>query len=320
MAPTARAISRSSSSQASRPFAIYAWGVLAFNIGVILWGAYVRATGAGAGCGNHWPLCNGEVVPRPRSIEMLIEFTHRATSGLALIAIVGLVVWAYRAYPRGHVVRAAAALSGLFIITEALVGAALVLFQHVAQDQSAARALWISLHLANTFTLLAMLALTAWWATTSETPRRRPGWIAISALAALVLVGISGAIAALGDTLFPVTSLSSGLRQDFSQSAHIFVRLRVFHPGIAIGAAALLIFSIVREMRARRSEPTQMFGIAVISLVFLQLILGAVNVTILAPVPMQMAHLLVADLVWVGAVLFTAHSVSTGGLSGLADG
>jgi heme A synthase len=284
--------------------------VLAFNIGVVLWGAYVRATGAGAGCGNHWPLCNGEVVPRPRSIEMLIEFTHRATSGLALIAIAGLVFWAYRAYPRRHVVRTGAALSGLFIITEALVGAALVLFQHVAHDQSAARALWISLHLANTFTLLAVLALTAWWGTTSEAPLRRPGWIAISALAALVLVGISGAIAALGDTLFPATSLSGGLRQDFSQSAHIFVRLRVFHPGIAIAAAALLIFGVVREMRARRCETTQMFGIAVISLVFAQLILGAVNVTMLAPVPMQMVHLLVADLVWVSAVLFTAHSAS----------
>ena len=310
MAPTARATSRSSSSQARRPFAYYAWGVLALNIAVILWGAYVRATGAGAGCGNHWPLCNGEVVPRPRSIEMLIEFTHRATSGLALIAIVGLVIWAFRVYPRGHVVRAGAALSGVFIVTEALVGAALVLFRHVAQDQSAARALWISLHLANTFTLLAVLALTAWWATTSETPLRRPGWMAMSALAGLVLVGISGAIAALGDTLFPVTSLAGGLRQDFSQSAHIFVRLRVFHPGIAITAAVLLIFSVVREMRAPGSERTQTFGIAVISLVFLQLIVGAVNVTVLAPVLMQMVHLLVADLVWVAAVLFTAHSAS----------
>jgi heme A synthase len=241
---------------------------------------------------------------------MLIEFTHRATSGMALIAIVGLVLWAYRAYSRGHPVRAGAALSGLFIVTEALVGAALVLLQHVAQDQSAARALWISLHLANTFTLLAVLALTAWWATTSETPLRRPDWISMFALAALVFVGISGAIAALGDTLFPAASLSGGLRQDFSQSAHIFVRLRVFHPGVAIAAAALLIFGVVREMRGRRSETTQRFGIAVISVVFVQLILGAVNVATLAPVPMQMLHLLVADLVWVSAVLFTAHSVS----------
>lgn len=313
MVPTARALSRSSNLTASRSFAIYAWSVLAFNIGVVLWGAYVRATGAGAGCGNHWPLCNGEVVPRPRNVEMLIEFTHRATSGLALMAITGLVVWAWRAYPRGHIVRLGAALSGAFILTEALVGAALVLLQHVAQDQSVARAAWISLHLANTFTLLGVLALTAWWATTSEVPVRRPDWLSIAALAGLVLVGISGAIAALGDTLFPASSLSGGLSQDFSQSAHMFVRLRVFHPGIAIAAAALLIVDVIREMRRRRAEATQTFGLIVLLLVFVQLALGAINVATLAPVAMQMIHLLAADLVWIGAVLFTAHSAALTG-------
>lgn len=313
MVPTARALSRSSNLTASRSFAIYAWSVLAFNIGVVLWGAYVRATGAGAGCGNHWPLCNGEVVPRPRNVEMLIEFTHRATSGLAFMAITGLVVWAWRAYPRGHIVRLGAALSGAFILTEALVGAALVLLQHVAQDQSVARAAWISLHLANTFTLLGVLALTAWWATTSEVPVRRPDWLSIAALAGLVLVGISGAIAALGDTLFPASSLSGGLSQDFSQSAHMFVRLRVFHPGIAIAAAALLIVDVIREMRRRRAEATQTFGLIVLLLVFVQLALGAINVATLAPVAMQMIHLLAADLVWIGAVLFTAHSAALTG-------
>ena len=61
----------------------YAWGVLGINLLVILWGAYVRATGSGAGCGSHWPLCNGEVVPRSAGLATLIEFTHRATSGVA---------------------------------------------------------------------------------------------------------------------------------------------------------------------------------------------------------------------------------------------
>src|SRR5690606_8937667 len=41
--------------------AAFAWGTLAYNLAVIVWGAYVRATGSGAGCGSHWPLCNGEV-------------------------------------------------------------------------------------------------------------------------------------------------------------------------------------------------------------------------------------------------------------------
>src|SRR5579884_1098197 len=81
----------------ARSAARFAWGVLAFNLGVILWGAYVRATGSGAGCGNHWPLCDGEVIPRSPQSQMLIEFTHRVTSGLALLLVVGLVVWTWRA-------------------------------------------------------------------------------------------------------------------------------------------------------------------------------------------------------------------------------
>ena len=62
-------------------FSRYAWGVLGANLLVILWGAWVRITGSGAGCGEHWPDCNGQVVPRDPGVETLIEFTHRATSG-----------------------------------------------------------------------------------------------------------------------------------------------------------------------------------------------------------------------------------------------
>src|SRR5690242_7259905 len=147
-----------------RAFARYAWGVLAYNVATVLWGAYVRATGSGAGCGNHWPLCNGEMMPRAAKIETLIEFTHRASSGVALLAVVGLLIWAFRAFPRGHMVRTGAVLASVFIVTEALIGASLVLLEHVAGNKSLGRAWSLSLHLINTFTLLAVLALTAWWA------------------------------------------------------------------------------------------------------------------------------------------------------------
>lgn len=141
----------------------YAWGVLAFNLAVVLWGAYVRATGSGAGCGSHWPLCNGEVIPRALEVETQIEFAHRLSSGLALLLVIGLFVGAMRLYPRGHVVRSGAGLSLLFIITEALVGAALVLFSWVAQDASLGRVISVAFHLINTFLLLATITLTAWW-------------------------------------------------------------------------------------------------------------------------------------------------------------
>ena len=96
------------SSSLSR-LAKFAWGVLAYNIAVILWGAYVRASGSGAGCGEHWPLCNGVVLPRDPSTATLIEFSHRITSGLALIAVVALLVWVWRACAAGHPSRRAAA-------------------------------------------------------------------------------------------------------------------------------------------------------------------------------------------------------------------
>ncbi|MFN7132188.1 MAG: COX15/CtaA family protein, partial [Myxococcales bacterium] len=138
--------------------------VVLFNLGVILWGAYVRATGSGAGCGDHWPMCNGVVVPRAPSAQTVIEFTHRATSGLALLLVVALLVWAFRAFGRGHPVRTGAVLSMLLMLSEAAVGAGIVLYRLVAGDTSHARAVVMSVHLVNTFLLLAALTLTAWWA------------------------------------------------------------------------------------------------------------------------------------------------------------
>ena len=109
-------------------FARFAWGVLAYNLAVILWGAYVRASGSGAGCGSHWPLCNGVVVPYAPRVETLIEFTHRIMSGLAFLLIIALMVSAFRLYIKGNPVRLGAGFSMLFMVSEALFGAGLVLF------------------------------------------------------------------------------------------------------------------------------------------------------------------------------------------------
>src|SRR5579884_3755574 len=146
-------------------FARFAWCVLAYNIAVVLWGAYVRATGSGAGCGNHWPLCNGTVTPHSPTVATLIEFTHRASSGVDLALVALLVWWAFRTFPKGHAARLGAVLSAVFLMTEELIGAALVLLEHVAKNQSSSRAWSLSTHLINTLTLLACLTLTAWWAT-----------------------------------------------------------------------------------------------------------------------------------------------------------
>src|SRR5215210_7414001 len=187
-------------------FAAYAWFVTALTLAVILWGAFVRASKSGDGCGAHWPLCNGSVVPDPQSAKTLVEFAHRATSGVAFLLVVGLCVWAFRAFKRGHAVRAAAAASGLFIVTESLIGAGLVLLRLVADNASVARAFYLSIHLVNTFLLVAALALTAWFAARGVAERPRlfeffRGRVGAALLGSLAL-GVSGAVAALGATLF----------------------------------------------------------------------------------------------------------------------
>ncbi|HEX5689765.1 MAG TPA: COX15/CtaA family protein, partial [Roseiflexaceae bacterium] len=222
----------------NRRFATFAWAVLGYNLLVILWGAYVRATGSGAGCGAHWPLCNGEIIPRSPGSEMLVELTHRATSGIALLLVVGLLIWALRSYERGHLVRRGAKLAMLFMISEALVGAGLVLFKLVADNDSIYRAVAIVIHLLNTFLLLASLVLTAWWASGGAPLRwRGQGAVGIAlvlGLLGVLFVGAAGAITALGDTLFPASSLAEGLQQDFSPTAHFLLQLRVIHPIAAI--------------------------------------------------------------------------------------
>jgi len=294
-------------------FAKYAWGVLTYNLAVVLWGAYVRASGAGAGCGRHWPLCNGVVIPQPERIQTLIEFTHRVMSGVALLLVIGLVVWS-RAAPRGHPARGGALASLGFMLSEALVGAWLVLYRLVEHDASMTRAVSLSVHLVNTFLLLAALGLTAWWA--SGGPRvglRGRGalpWLVAAGLAGTLAVGMTGAVAALGDTLFPSSSLLGGLREDASPTAHLLIRLRVLHPTLAILVGFYLLGLSLWLARAPARGRAAALARAMGVLVLLQLLLGGLNVALLAPVWLQLVHLLAADLVWLALVLSGAAALA----------
>ncbi len=295
-------------------FARFAWGVLGLNIVVILWGAFVRATGSGAGCGSHWPLCNGEVIPRAEQVETLVEFIHRLTSGLALLAVLLLFVWGRRISGRGEPVRLGVNLSLFFIITEALVGAGLVLFGWTADDDSIGRAVSIVVHLVNTFLLLASLSLTAWWASGNvggglERRGALLWWLGLG-IAGALLMGASGALTALGDTLFPAGSLAEGVSRDFSPTAHFLERLRVLHPVVAVLVSVYLIaVAYFHNFNAYGAAPARLARL-LIGLLLVQLAAGLVNVLLLAPVWMQIVHLLLADSVWITLVLLSAASLS----------
>jgi heme A synthase len=294
----------------------FAWGVLAWNLIVIMWGAFVRASGSGAGCGRHWPLCNGEVVPTAKSTATLIEASHRGSSGIALVLVVALMVWCLRTLPKGDRARRASVFSAVFIAFEALIGAGLVLFELVAHDASMKRALSMILHLGNTFFLLGALSLTAWWLTFPATTTRvlekndklLRGFL-VAALGGILVLASSGAIAALGDTLFPARSLRDGLVQEMSPMAHAFVRLRMLHPAIALmtGVFALCLAGVVRVVRP---EPRTRLLSRIVTMAFVtQFAIGMLNVALLAPVPVQLVHLLMADVTWIALVLMTWEAV-----------
>jgi heme A synthase len=295
-------------------FQTLAWATLAVTLAVVLWGAFVRATGSGAGCGSHWPTCNGEVIPRPRSLATVIEFTHRLTSGAVLIMVLLELVWAFRAFPKGHPARSGAAAAALLMVTEALIGAALVLFEYVADDKSVGRAAWMSIHLVNTFFLVAAVTLTAAWARGGARPRLSDqglvGALLLTGAAGTLVVGVSGAIAALGDTLFAASNLARGFADDLSPAAHFLQQLRVIHPIAAVLVAVFLLYARAAIAARRPSRPVQRAGLALAALICLQLGLGFLNLALLAPVWMQIVHLLVADLVWVAFVLFAAAALA----------
>lgn len=295
-------------------FARFAWGLLAYELAVVLWGAYVRASGSGAGCGAHWPLCNGELIPRSPPAQMLIELSHRVTSGLAAVLSLVLVVWGLRSYRRGHAVRRAAIASATFMLSEALIGAGLVLFRLVAHDESLTRAVSLCLHLTNTFLLLGSTALTAWWASgaaaVSMRGQRAVVWTLGTPLVAMFLVGSSGAVTALGDTLFPPVSLAAGLAQDLAPGASLFVRLRALHPVLAAstGAMVFVASSIVRSLRP--SPGVRSLSYVATALVTAQICVGLVDMATLAPAGLQLFHLLLADGVWIALVLTAAAALA----------
>ena len=290
----------------------FAWGVLAYFIAVILWGTLVRATGSGAGCGAHWPLCNGTVLQHSPRVDTMIEFTHRITSGISLISVVGLLVWAYVGTVRGHLARAAAVASVVFTLLEAVLGALLVKLGYTAQSQSPLRPAFLALHLANTLLLLAALTLTAHLLSRGKgylrgSVRLVAPFGAVVAVLVVMVVGITGSLAALGDTLFPASSLGLALAQDFSATSGWLVRWRWMHPTVAFFASIFLIWLMVRAAQHTTHWDNRRISALVLVLLAVVYTLGILDVVLLAPLWVQVAHLLAADTLWASLVVLTAR-------------
>lgn len=280
---------------------------LVFTLFVILWGAFVRKTHSGAGCGDHWPLCNGEVVPNAPSIETLIEFTHRLTSGIAFLGVTIICIGCFKVFERGHAVRKPAFLSLVFMIIEALLGAGLVIFGLVESNDSVIRAASACVHLANTFVLLGFMMHTTLILITEKTNIGKSlfeskldlffGFI-------LILIAGFGAVASLGNTLFPATSLIDGMTRHVDITAHFLQRLKVIHPILAVLGGIGIIAAIQVRLSRQNNDGVWKSGQLVCGLIITNLALGALDIALLAPTWLSMIHLLFADLIWLAFIWY----------------
>jgi heme A synthase len=294
--------------KAAQGFGTYAWILLGYLVFVIVFGAWVRITGSGAGCGDHWPLCQGEVVPRAPRVQTIIEFSHRLTSGLLGPMCLAIVVWAFLGAGKRAVLRRLSLLVTFFVVVEALVGRALVKGRLVADDDSVARAVVIALHLGNTLLLTGSAAVLAWVGSghAATWPRRGAERLALFAIA---VVSMAGAVTALGDTLFPVSPASDGgifahVQGGLDAGSHFLVRLRAVHPLLAAGVASWLLW---RSGERSRSLPAASDGARLFrwlhALLWLQLLAGVATVSLSAPGWLQLVHLSLAQAVWIALVL-----------------
>lgn len=285
----------------------FAWAVVGYNVLVVLWGALVRATESGAGCGNNWPLCNGVAIPVSPTLHTIIEFTHRQMVTGDVLGVAALLVWTFRASIQGAAARVFVVASTVLLINEAFLGALLVKLGYVTGNKSMGRVVVLSIHLSNTLLLLAALTLTALmlrtrqrWGGLGRWRMRRRGLVLVGLLATLV-VGVSGSLAALGDTLFPAASLSAAMTQDFAAGSPWLLRVRWVHPASAVVAALFVIWLVARAgwMQSRW----------VVGLLGFQFALGLADIVLLAPTWMQILHLLGADLYWIALIMLVARVV-----------
>jgi cytochrome c oxidase assembly protein subunit 15 len=296
----------------SRPSVLlprFAWGVLVYNVLVVLWGAVVRATSSGAGCGDHWPLCNGVVVQSHPRLATSIELAHRMSAGVTVIAVLLLLIWVFRRTVAGHLARITVVAAAVFIFNESLLGALLVLLRLTADNRSPARAVYLSLHLVNTLLLLGALALTAHFLSRGEAfdrhkvrfKQRTP---AITGLVAILIVGASGTLAALSDTLFPAGSVAAALAADFSNGSSWLQRVRFVHPVSAVIAGLFIGWLLLRSFSQSAERRPETW---VLTLLAVQCLLGVADMVLLTPLWMQILHLLGADLLWIALIVLTAR-------------
>lgn len=299
------------------------WALVGYTILVIIWGAWVRISHSGDGCGDSWPLCQGEFLPAAGAPKKTwIELFHRMMSGVFGIVVIAAYLYIRTRFPKNHPVRWAALATLVLTISEALLGAKLVLSGLVGTNSSGMRSFVMGLHFLNSALLVASVTLTAlfsaqphWRARTikSVIQARILDRLPVIALVLFVFLGSTGTIAALSTTLFPSTSLFEGIAKDLSNDSHIFLQLRALHPtlGIFAGVALALLFLLVSQTVNENEKRVQRTSQLVAALTATAVVIGTITLLWLSPTALRLIHLglahgiVIAFSTWWHSVKFT---------------
>ena len=263
-------------------------------ISSILAGAIVRATGSGDGCGSTWPTCKGRVIPELSDIPELIEFSHRAVSGILLVVTL-IIFLKTRDLGKNNLKKVISNYLTFFVVLEAVIGAVIVLFEWVGLNSSLPRIVAVPIHLVNTFGLLACFI--ALYKVVKDDLQSIKGIVDNQFLVVLclfLLSGATGSITALADVLFPSESFIQGFVEDFDETSELLTRLRILHPIVAS------LLSITLFFESNRLKKTYKLNTKSLKLMVLVAVtLGVVNVLSNIWLPLSVLHLAIADFLWI---------------------
>lgn len=253
-----------------------------YTLLVILWGAWVRISHSGDGCGDHWPLCGGDFIPDLAQKKTWIEYSHRLMSGIYGLLVI-FIFFKFRKNSSALVQKFNRILL-ILMSTEALLGAILVKGHLVTLNDSVLRLFTMSLHQINSFLLTGTTYLFYLIIKQKKTE------LNLNTVFLLIIFGmlpLTGAIAALSSTLFPSISLLQGILQDFAGESHLFIRLRVIHPLVATFIVGIsVIWCYAKNLNRLAAEFLLAFTIGVVTLITL------------SPVYLKLVHLLIAHILW----------------------
>jgi cytochrome c oxidase assembly protein subunit 15 len=284
----------------------FAQFLLVYTLLVILWGAWVRISHSGDGCGATWPLCNGQMIPEAQQKKTWVEFSHRLTSGLFGLLVIYMFFVGRKLFGPGEVLRKALLATLIFMITEALLGAKLVLFGLVGGNDSPLRLFVMGLHQINSLLLSGSVAMVVLYSgglidkakgalpNSDENKKMKWGFLIL-----FLCVAVTGAFASLSATLFPSTSVMEGIAHDFTPNAHYLLRLRISHPILAtlIGGGLALYFWL--KAQSEKNPVLQKILLQVALIFVFGVIFGYITLFSLAPIWMKVTHLLIAHLIWI---------------------